>query len=650
MNNIIYFTQTTLNLFIAFIFISNLPIVLAIIDECTIIGNALSLLGLNTSSKPITNKGTVPPCCGIAEFVVCENTSEGNHVTQLHFRDKDFNGKDISKVIEEISNLPYLRYISLANDKITGSIPQNFNKIKGLTNLSLRMNQLTGTIPENLGELTNLVYLDLSENNLHGEIPKSFGTLTNLKVLKLNNNGINGAIPYSFQNLENLEQLQLNNTAIEGYVPEFPKLKNCSFANSNICHLKQSNLNCQVEISECTDEDIKNTNKINGHEDNKKGNENNEIVDNNEKNENKNSLSTLSIFLIIITFFFAILIIGLLIFKRINNRKEEKENNEFINKLNQNVDDIMKNEVQEIKKEEEIKTYDDISFSLSNNNITDTQTQTQNEDEMALTGNVNNGTRASLLNIQHTENDYGVSSSVISSDMKSNTPYLNRLSYMSVNTPITNNTQLNSPIIPQISVPAPTLNRNSFTVSQLNSMMGNSPVIETSPMASTSPMNSTLPMASTSPMISNSPLLGSSAGITNSQVIGTSPVMGSPTLSNYYMPNYVVVDQNSPEYINTMNAMLNNMKTMNMNMMNNNNTIPPTIPLSHLNSVNSVNGHNTLSIHNSTQPIVPNRQRTVSRRNEDTRRRTKEEEARIERETNNNDDNDDDQLPSYEDI
>jgi len=449
MNNILFFIQKTLYLFITLVFISNLPIVLAVTDECSIIGNTLNLLGLNAISKPNINKGTVSPsCCGIAEFVVCENISGGNHVTQLHFRDKNFNGKDMSKVIEEISNLPYLRYISLANDTITGSIPQNFNKIKGLTNLSLRMNQLTGTIPENLGELTNLVYLDLSENNLHGEIPKSFGNLSNLKILKLNNNGINGAIPYSFKNLENIEQLQLNNTAIEGYVPEFPKMTNCSFANSHICHLKQSKLNCQVEISECTDEDIKNTDKINGREDNIKGNEDNRTVVNSEKNENKNSLSTLSIFLIVIVFILAIIIIGLLIFKRINNNKEEKKNSEFIKKLNQNIDEIENNKGHEIK-EEETKTYEDISSSLNNNNTMNTQIQ--NEDEIVLPGNINNGERTSLLNIPNIENDNDIASSVISSGVTSTSPYLNRQSYMSVNPPITNSAQLNSPAIPQIS-------------------------------------------------------------------------------------------------------------------------------------------------------------------------------------------------------
>ena len=61
--------------------------------------------------------------------------------------------------------------------------------------LELADNQLTGTIPETLGQLNNLRSLDLSGNDLTGEIPQALGQLNNLKYLNLIDNQLTGCIP-----------------------------------------------------------------------------------------------------------------------------------------------------------------------------------------------------------------------------------------------------------------------------------------------------------------------------------------------------------------------------------------------------------------------------------------------------------------------
>jgi len=140
---------------------------------------------------------------------------------------------------------------------------------------------------------------------------------------------------------------------------------------------------------------------------------------------------------------------------------------------------------------------------------------------------------------------------------------------------------------------------------------------------------------------------------------------GMNTMTNINNMNSMnaVNSVNTMNNINTMNTMntLNNMNTLNtMNTLDRTNTInnmnhdtlPSSIPLSNLNSANSINGHNVFSLEHSANPIAPNRQKTTrvgSRSN--TKKITKEEEARIvsgAKENNNN--NNGDNLPSYEEL
>ncbi|ORY87251.1 L domain-like protein [Neocallimastix californiae] len=548
-----FFIQKTLYYFVTLVLIFNLPRALADIEDCTILERSFKLLGLKDISdhyskktvvSPSPSPATAPSCCDINGLIKCENINGKKYVTELHLRNYNFNGKDMNEVFEQLSKIPKLHYISLAEDAITGSIPKSISKIKQLTNLSLRKNQLTGAIPENLNELTNLVYLDLSENNLNGEIPKSLGKLSNLKVLKLNNNGFSGAIPYSFKDLKNLEQLQLSNTAITGYVPEFPKMNNCTFTNTNICYLSQSKLSCKVDIKECSDEDIKNTDSINGRNTSKSNDDDDDSkIDGDDK-----GLSGFTIFIIIVAIILVVVIISLLIYKYINNNKEGEEATKFVNYMDQNTNESIQKK-EEPSNNNESKPRE--NTVLNTNNIS----TTQNVNEI-LPENANDVSCASITNMPTIDND--LLSPIMSSGMASTSPFLNSNSFISMNPSDVSSSQL--------VVPSASLNKNSYSVSNVNS------------------------------------------------------IMASPSITSYYMPNYPVVDQTSPEYINTMNAI--------------------------------INGHNVFSLEHSANPIAPNRQKTTrvgSRSN--AKKITKEEEARIvsgAKENNNN--NNGDNLPSYEEL
>jgi Leucine-rich repeat (LRR) protein len=88
--------------------------------------------------------------------------------------------------------------------------------------LSLHDNNITGTIPKTIGALRNLTVLDLSGNDLTGEMPLEIVELIHLDVLFLGrNNFTEAAFPGWIQYLHNLTELSLKDTSINGTIPEF---------------------------------------------------------------------------------------------------------------------------------------------------------------------------------------------------------------------------------------------------------------------------------------------------------------------------------------------------------------------------------------------------------------------------------------------
>ncbi len=129
-------------------------------------------------------------------------------------------------------NLPNLSFLNLANNHLSGTIP-DFSNLPNLTSLELRSNQLNSTIPD-FSNLPNLTYLNLSDNQLSGAIP-DFSNLSNLIFLHLgtfylDNNQLSGFIP-DFSNLPNLTNLELGGNQLSGTIPDFSNLPNLTNLN-----------------------------------------------------------------------------------------------------------------------------------------------------------------------------------------------------------------------------------------------------------------------------------------------------------------------------------------------------------------------------------------------------------------------------------
>ncbi|XP_027942615.1 probable LRR receptor-like serine/threonine-protein kinase At3g47570 [Vigna unguiculata] len=112
-----------------------------------------------------------------------------------------------------------LEHFCVANNFLTGTIPQGMKKFKNLISLSFEINSFTGELPSEIGALNNLQQLLIYSNRLSGDIPDIFGNLTNLFILAMGNNQFSGTIHQSIGQCKRLTFLDLRLNRLGGTVP-----------------------------------------------------------------------------------------------------------------------------------------------------------------------------------------------------------------------------------------------------------------------------------------------------------------------------------------------------------------------------------------------------------------------------------------------
>lgn len=118
----------------------------------------------------------------------------------------------------ELSRLFNLRYLSLQEGVLTGTIPFVLGELQLLQLLDLDFNLLSGSIPESIYNLFNLNQLALNANALTGTLSSSIGQLTSLVFLQLDQNTLNGTIPQQLGQLTNLSKCPAKLQPIGGKV------------------------------------------------------------------------------------------------------------------------------------------------------------------------------------------------------------------------------------------------------------------------------------------------------------------------------------------------------------------------------------------------------------------------------------------------
>jgi Leucine-rich repeat (LRR) protein len=195
-------------------------------------------------------KTTFTPCTDWTG-VVCG----GGHVTQLALAQKGIEGmfhakiyqldhlisldladNNLSGSLPDVTmNWPVLETFHIPGNQFDGNLPPTLGSLSSLKLLYVNSNQFGGPIPPEIGDLSNLEVFYASKNRLYGEIPPELGNLASITNLSLDGNLIFGEIPAEIGNLTGLNYLRLHNNALEGDVPAtFTNLTNLSTSGLNL--------------------------------------------------------------------------------------------------------------------------------------------------------------------------------------------------------------------------------------------------------------------------------------------------------------------------------------------------------------------------------------------------------------------------------
>lgn len=138
-------------------------------------------------------------------------------------------------------NLTRLTQLVLFAGRVSGEIPRNIGDVlTSLRFISITNNLISGSIPNSLSKLSELHTLDLGHNRLSGRIPPGLCSLPNLKVLILASNGyLYGQVPNMVSPLLHID---LRGNSLTGELPTFPTTIRYISASSNYLSGKLDNV------------------------------------------------------------------------------------------------------------------------------------------------------------------------------------------------------------------------------------------------------------------------------------------------------------------------------------------------------------------------------------------------------------------------
>lgn len=129
------------------------------------------------------------------------NTLNGPIPPQLFQMDLDvifINNNGFTQSLPDNFGSTPARYLTFANNKLTGPIPKSIgNASNTLTEVLFLNNRFEGCLPYEIGYLKKATVFDVSGNLLTGPIPYSFACLEKIQFLNLAHNKFYGAVPES---------------------------------------------------------------------------------------------------------------------------------------------------------------------------------------------------------------------------------------------------------------------------------------------------------------------------------------------------------------------------------------------------------------------------------------------------------------------
>ncbi|GJU92655.1 leucine-rich repeat-containing protein [Tanacetum coccineum] len=131
-------------------------------------------------------------------------------------------------------NWDSLAVLSVENNRLSGGIPESMGEISSLRSLNMRRNNLAGKLPLSVMSSKSLLIVDLADNKLTGVTgTRNWRRPTSLRLLSLRSNKLEGEFPNELCRLTSIQILDLASNNISGSIPK-------CFHNFSIMSGKQS--------------------------------------------------------------------------------------------------------------------------------------------------------------------------------------------------------------------------------------------------------------------------------------------------------------------------------------------------------------------------------------------------------------------------
>lgn len=132
----------------------------------------------------------------------------------------------LSGNVPSLENLDKLSILLLGTNHLGNGREGDLNFLCGLVNntkldtIDIRTNNFGGILPKCISNFSSsLLFLEIANNKISGRIPDGIGNLVNLEVLQVSQNQLSGPIPFDIGSIQKLNTFDARNNFLTGTIP-----------------------------------------------------------------------------------------------------------------------------------------------------------------------------------------------------------------------------------------------------------------------------------------------------------------------------------------------------------------------------------------------------------------------------------------------